>query len=72
MIKILVHLGLRISVCRIYALCSEQEYTCTVLIEHRRGILPYEEKYFGRGRAFQIGKWLKWRHKGKREMGNER
>ena len=72
LIKILVHLRLRISVCHIYALWSEQEYMCIVLREHRGGILPYQGKYFGRGRGFQVGKWLRWRHEGKWEMGNER
>ena len=36
-IKILAHLGLRISVCHINALCSEQECMCIVGGEHRGG-----------------------------------
>lgn len=70
-IKILAHLGLRISVWVICMPCARSRNARALCWESTEGeILLYQEKYLAGGEWPGAGKWLRWRHKGKQwEMG---
>ena len=70
MITILVHLVLRISVCHIYAVFrTGMNVHCAKRAQRRN--LSLAGEIFWQGRAFQVGKWLEQKPKGKWEVGGE-